>query len=124
MDSEETTSDHYSRTANGFMNDGLDLFADLAPASEPQPQRRSPMTDEQRGDIRSLFGALGKATAREQFAMVEELIGTRITSVGDLTSSDAGKLVERLRRRVASKSRSTTGNSWADREEDTWIDRL
>lgn len=108
------------------MNDGLDLFSDPTPTSEPQPkaQRRPPMTHEQRSEIRSLFGALGKATAPEQFAMVEELIGTRITNVGELSSPDAGKLLERLRKRVASQSRSTTGNSWAEREEDTWIDRL
>lgn len=104
------------------MNDSLDIFSDSDP--EPATERSQPMTDDQRARIRSLFSALSKTTAREQFALVEELIAVRITRVTELTSPHASLLIERLGRRVKRLDQTHSGNSWADREEDTWIDRL
>ncbi|MEW1962959.1 hypothetical protein AB0269_10930 [Microbacterium sp. NPDC077644] len=104
------------------MDDPLDLFAAASP--EPEPERPASMTDAQRGEIRGLFAKLGKTTAHEQFALVDELIGVRLQRVTDLTSSNASLLVHRLRQRVDSQTRISTGNAWTDREEDTWIDRL
>lgn len=102
----------------------LDLFADEPDETLPVAAPAPPMTDEQRGTIRGLFAQLGLRTAAEQFALVEELTGVRLTSVTQLRAVQASLLIERLRGRVASAQRITTGNSWADREEDTWIDRL
>lgn len=104
------------------MNDLFDLFAE--PAPEPEPARATPMNDSQRTEIRTLFGTLDKVTAGDQFAVVDELIGIHLTSVVDLTAIDASRLIQRLRMRVDSQSRTVTDNSWADRDEDTWIDRL
>jgi len=107
------------------MTEPLDLFADPVDApveAAPIPMMRT----EQRDEIRSLFGSLGLATAREQFELVYVLIGVRLNSVTELTATNASALIHRLRERVNSRSNSkaSTGNSWADREEDTWIDRL
>lgn len=82
------------------------------------------MTDEQRSIIRNQFAQLGLRTAPEQFALVDELTGVRLSSVAELRAVQASLLIERLRGRVASAQRESTGNAWADREEDTWIDRL
>lgn len=105
------------------MSDPLDLFAE--PDPEPaEPVQPTPMTEAQRSELRSLFGTLEKVTISDQFALVEELIGVRLARVTDLTSSNAGLLLHRLRQRVETRARSSTGNAWTDRDEDTWIDRL
>lgn len=107
------------------MTEPLDLFADPVDPrvrAAPIPMMRN----EQRDEIRSLFASLGLATAREQFELVNVLIGVRLNSVTELAATNASALIHRLRERVDSgpKSKASTGNSWADREEDTWIDRL
>lgn len=101
----------------------LSLFDEPADDQGPATGER-PMYDSQRSEIRDLFGRLGLTTAREQFALVEELIGVRLATVTDLTREDAQRLLPRLHSRVQTSRRPTTGDSWADREEDTWIDRL
>lgn len=104
------------------MTEPLDMFA---PATDnPHVAPPAPMTAEQRGQIRDLFAILGVSTAHEQFRLVDVLVGVRLRSVGELTSKSAAILIPRIRERVESHSRSQTGNSWTDREEDTWIDKL
>lgn len=107
------------------MTEPLELFAD--PVEPPIDQDPVPMMRaEQRETIRSLFAALDVTTAREQFEVVSVLIGVRLQSVADLDAKSAAALIARLTSRVESKSRakSLTGDPWADRDEDTWIDRL
>lgn len=104
------------------MNDPLDLFAEEL--SEPAITTPTPMSDSQRDEIRRLFSQLGITIAREQFEVVADLIGIRLGSVAELTSPDASSLIYRLRARAQNQHRSSTGNSWADRDEDTWIDKL
>lgn len=82
------------------------------------------MTDAQRLELRQLFAQLDVATAREQVDLVKVLIGIRPTSVDDLDTKAAALLTSRLEQRVKSKSRVRTGNSWTDRDYETWIDRL
>lgn len=82
------------------------------------------MSESQRADIKALFADLGIRTAREQFAVIQELTGVRLTSVQDLQAAAAQRAIEGLRRRVASTGRVRTGNAWDDREDPTWIDRL
>ncbi|TXK03396.1 hypothetical protein FVP60_10930 [Microbacterium mitrae] len=97
----------------------VDLPNDNSPQSAP-----TPMSDVQRATIRDLFARIGVNDAKGQFAVVAELTGARISSVRELTSSDANILIKMLTSRAASAGRQQTGNSWDDREEDTWIDRL
>lgn len=104
------------------MNDALDLFDE--PEQEADAPTITPLTDAQRQELRTMFAELERTTAREQFALVEELIGVRLARVGDLSASSASLLIERLRRRVTSRSRTSTGSAWDERDEDTWIDRL
>lgn len=105
------------------MSEPLDLFS--VPDEPPiRVERREPMSWEQRDAIRSLFSTLGISAAQEQFKLVEILIGVRLHSVTDLDSKNAGLLIPRLRNRVDSRLKTPSGNSWNDREEDTWIDNL
>jgi len=90
----------------------------------PPPAAAPMMSAAQRAKIRALFGELGVTTARDQFAVVKELTGTTIASVAELTAATAHRLSERLAARVRDAGKTRTGNSWDDREEDTWIDRL
>lgn len=109
----------------GYMTDLLPLF-------EPEPTLTgnepgsipSPMTSSQRHAARALFAKLGIQAAREQFSLVGELIGIRITSVTELDERQAQMLLYRLEARVAAIGRSNTGSAWNDREEPTWIDQM
>ncbi|AMB59189.1 hypothetical protein [Microterricola viridarii] len=100
------------------------LFDDDPDIPDPDEARPRPMLESQRSQIRDAFGALGLTTAREQFALVEELTGVRLNRVTDLTENAARTLMYALKGRAQNAGRSNTGDSWADREEDTWIDRL
>ena len=104
------------------MTDGLFNLDD--PTGSPRQATPAVMTDAQRSQIRDLFAKIGVTVAREQFDIVAELTGVRITAVGQLTSDNANTLIRMLSARAACAGRVHTGNSWADREEDTWIDRL
>ncbi|WP_105034125.1 hypothetical protein [Cryobacterium aureum] len=88
---------------------------------EPLPKS---MTDSQRRLIRDAFDLLGLKNAQEQFAVVEELTGVHIRSVHDLQESTARTLLHFLGSRVKNAHKKNTGDTWADRDEDTWIDKL
>lgn len=106
------------------MSDLLSVFDYKDDDDAPTSVRRLSMTDDQRWEIRELFAKLDVATAARQFDVAAELTGVRITSVGELDAATAHRLIGALNRRVQSSGRVTTGNSWDDHEEDTWIDRL
>lgn len=105
------------------MDDLLPLFEgdDTAPAA---PTPSPTMTVSQREALKKAFAKLGVTDARGQFAIVEELTGERITSVQKLQERHAQTLIHRLADKVNSMGRKNTGNTWDDREEDTWIDKL
>lgn len=104
------------------MDGGLfDLEVPVSDGAEPAP---APMTSIQRQTIRDLFEQLGVTDARSQFDVVAELAGVRITSVAQLEVGPANVLIQMLRGRAARSGHASTGNTWADRTEDTWIDRL
>jgi hypothetical protein len=84
----------------------------------------TPITSRQREMVRELFAQLGIADARGQFDLVAELTGVRITAVNQLTMADTNTLIRMLTARVTNVGRQHTGNAWADRAEDTWIDQL
>ncbi|MDR7187163.1 hypothetical protein J2X85_004233 [Microbacterium trichothecenolyticum] len=104
-------------------SDAMGLF-DLEDSPDPPSPQVLLMTDQQRVEIRSLFGQIGVGDAAKQFEITEELTGKRIRSVGELDSATAHRLISGLRRRIADSGKTRTGNSWDDREGDTWIDRL
>ena len=94
------------------------------PASPWREEREIRVDGVQRETIRDLFAKIGVTSAREQFDMVAELTGVQITSVAQLEVGGANLLIHMLRGRASRAHRVNTGNSWADRDEDTWIDRL
>lgn len=101
------------------------LFGDESDGRAPAARTVEPMmSDATRGQVRQAFAKLGVTTAREQFAVVAELTGQRITSVAELTQRQAQTLLLSLSRRVEATGTRSTGNAWADRAEDTWIDKL
>jgi hypothetical protein len=104
------------------MDGGLFDLDDSVRAEEPATP--TPMTALQRKTIRELFAQIGVVDARAQFDVVAELTGVRITSVAELEVGPANMLIQMLRGRAARSGHANTGNAWADREEDTWIDRL
>lgn len=94
---------------------------------EPRDQERESaalMTSVQRQMLRELFAQIGVSEARDQFRIVSELTGVSITAVTELEVAPANVLIRQLKARVASMHRSSSGNAWADRDEDTWLDRL
>lgn len=104
------------------MTEPLDLFSTTD--DPPRVDVVQPLSPEQRDEIRVLFAQLGITSAQEQFALVEVLIGLRLQSVAGLDSKNAAALIPRLRKRVDSRSKSSSGSAWDTREEDTWIDNL
>ena len=109
---------------NEHMDDMISLFAsDDTAQSESAPPTRM-MTPSQREALKKAFATLGLLDARGQFAMVEDLTGKRIASVQELQERDAQTLIHRLADKVSSIGRKNTGNTWDDREESTWIDKL
>lgn len=104
------------------MDSGLFDLDDSAPAEKQTAP--NPMTALQRRTIRELFAQIGVSDARAQFDIVAELTGVRITSVAELEVGPANVLIQMLRGRAARSGHVNTGNAWADRDEETWIDRL
>lgn len=104
------------------MDSGLFDLDDPAPRNDERAW--TPISPTQREAVRELFAQLGVADARAQFDMVAELTGVHINSVIELEARTADVLLHMLRSRVARVGRADTGNAWADRDEETWIDRL
>jgi hypothetical protein len=109
-------------------NEQMDeLFPLFEPEDTTKPESAPldrQMSGSQRDALKTAFAALGILDARGQFAIVEELTGKRITSVKELQERDAQTLIHRLAAKVNAIGRRNTGNTWDDREEDTWIDKL
>lgn len=82
------------------------------------------MTETQREAIRSRFAVLGIDNASEQFAVVRELTGQTVSSVGEVTAEQAQRLIDSLTSRIRRAGRTTSGNAWTDRDSETWIDKL
>lgn len=105
----------------------VELFAlfDEQALIDPKPLSEPAMISvSQRATIRAAFAHLEILDAKTQFEVVRELTGVRITSVQQLTERDSQTLIHLLANKIATAGRVNTGNSWADRDEDTWIDKL
>ncbi|WP_374460245.1 hypothetical protein [Microbacterium sp.] len=105
------------------MSDSLFDF-DIDSPTVPSTQAVGPMTASQREIIRGLFSQLAISDARRQLEVVHELTGVRVSAVAEVDSRVANTLIAMLPGRIDRTGRENTGNSWDDREEDTWIDRL
>jgi hypothetical protein len=107
------------------MADALHLFEDnLVNSPADNSVVAAMMSESQRASIRRAFAKLGVADARDQFAVVLELTGQRISAVAQLEARHAQTLIYGLEEKSRTSGRKHTGNAWDDREEDTWIDKL
>lgn len=103
------------------------LFAHLGPprsaSSEPPPPPPSDaLADWQVAQLREALAGAGTHTMDGRQSLVEELVGRPVASLRGLTVSEARMLLEALTARK--RAAGSTGTSWDNREEDTWIDRL
>lgn len=105
------------------MSELFELFDPQGSTAVPHEATRT-MTTDQRLAIRALFAELGLSQARDQFELVNVLIGIELRSVKDLDARNAARLIPRLQRRVETRKKVPSGDAWRDREEDTWIDNL
>lgn len=97
---------------------------DIDSPTVPSARTAGPMTASQREIIRGLFAQLAISDAKRQLEVVHELTGVRVSAVAEIDSRVANTLISMLPGRIDRTRRESTGDSWADREEDTWIDRL
>lgn len=106
------------------MSSALSLFPDdNVPSSSAQTADKT-ITESQRIALRALFEQLGVSDAQEQFQIAEEVSGQRIRSVNELLASKAQVLILQLPARIHNRNKKTTGDTWTDRDEETWIDKL
>jgi phage I-like protein len=106
------------------MNDFLHLFDEPESETEKAALKPESVTPSQREALRKVFARLGVGDARGQFALVEELTGQKIHTVQQLEARHALVLIHRLEARANLSGKRATGNSWDDRDEETWIDKL
>ena len=105
------------------MADEFSLF-DFAVQGESPNRGPEMITPEQRIRIRDAFSQLAVADARTQFEIVYQLTAQRVRSPSELQARHAQLLIEKLADRLRTQKIERTGNTWDDRDEETWIDRL
>lgn len=104
------------------MGDGLfDLDDSAGQGASAAPALMTPV---QRETIRDLFAKIRVTSDGAQFDMVAGPTGVQTTSVAQLEDDKANLLTHMLSGRASRGHRVSTGNSWADRDEDTWFDRV
>ena len=105
------------------MPDELSLF-DLGGPPAVSSALPLMISSEQRSTIREAFKRLGVLDAPAQFEVVFQLTAQRVRSPDELQASHAQQLILGLSERTRALGTERTGNAWADRDEDTWIDKL
>lgn len=106
------------------MDDGLfDVPSPSVGVAIPQPLPSDRVADWQVAQLRQALDGLGLTDVSERQRLIERLVGRPVQALRDLTPSEATSLREQLAAKSASAQR-TSGSSWDDRDEDTWIDRL
>lgn len=106
------------------MDDGLFDLPDLPEPAADAPQHSETVADWQVAQLRGALDALGMADMSERQKMIERLVGRPVSSLRDLTWSEARSLGEHIAAQKLATRDSKTGSAWDDRDEDTWIDRL
>lgn len=105
------------------MTDGASLF-DISDRPDPHPDAPQMITPDQRSAVRNAFAQLGIVDAPAQFEIVYQLTSQRVRSPTELEARHAQILLRGLEERLRSQGIHRTGNAWADRDEETWIDKL
>lgn len=99
------------------------LFADPRPSQQqPRAVERDEIAGWQVSALRTALDEAGAVTMKQRRELVEELAGRPVAALRDLSIIEARAVSEGLAARK--KSRDGTRDAWADRDGDTWIDRL
>lgn len=100
------------------------LFSDDVPPTPPaaSPTRTS-VTEWQVDLLRKALDSRGLTDQQARRALIEQHAGRPLTSLRDLTSEEALRVVTALGR-SAGQAQPPSASAWDEREDDTWIDRL
>ncbi|WP_400160568.1 hypothetical protein [Arthrobacter sp. BPSS-3] len=99
------------------------LFEIEAPEGEV-PLKHMLITDGQVAQIRAAFAEAGIHEQNERKAVIESCVVRAVSSLRDLYSTDAHRVLNLLRQRRDGRPTTVVGSVWDNREEDTWIDKL
>lgn len=112
------------RTLGPVSSLGDSLF-DLEPVAPAGTEARAPMPirDEQVDEIRTAFAAAGIDDVAARQALIESCVLRPTASLRDLYAKDVRGILERIASRGPGAHQGSV-TAWADRSEDTWIDKL
>jgi hypothetical protein len=106
-----------------FVSGDLSLFGDDEPDEPVQPIRsEAPIADWQVELLRKTLTAHGLTTMAERQEAIEAAAERPVESLRALTHAEALRVLSRLGPPPTQRSGSTS--AWANRDDDTWIDRL
>lgn len=92
---------------------------DPAPAAPQEALAPDLIADWQVKQLRELLDVQGLTSQAERQAAIEAAAGHPVASLKALTRQEAMVVAERL-----SQTSASSGSSWDEREDDTWIDNL
>lgn len=104
------------------MSDEPGLF-DIPSDRSPTTLQETPIRQEQVQQIREAFDRAGIAEQGERKALINSVVIREVASLRELHSVEVRRVLTAIEQRSADKPKSK-GSAWADREEDTWIDKL
>ncbi|MDQ0031523.1 hypothetical protein [Arthrobacter bambusae] len=104
------------------MSEAPGLF-DIPTDTAPALHQDLPIRSEQVQQIREAFDRAGISEQGERKALINSVVIRDIASLRELHAVEVRRVLNTIEQRAQGKP-STTGSSWDDREEETWIDKL
>lgn len=92
-------------------------------ASVPVVINDPPITSEQVATIRRALDRAGIVDMTERQGVIQSCVIRPISNIRELYSREVRQVLARIQG-WGSKSESSAGSAWDNREEDTWIDKL
>jgi len=103
------------------MTEDEDLFGNITPTPpSDEPLKEMHLPDRYVTLLRAALDRQGLATMADRQALIEKLTGRQVSTLRDLEPPEALAILESL----AEPPVAPRGSSWAERDGDTWIDRL
>ncbi|MCL3836268.1 hypothetical protein [Aeromicrobium duanguangcaii] len=103
------------------MSEELSLFGD-EPVNPKRPDLPTPISDWQVDLLRKALDARGLTGMTDRQKAIEAAAGRPVESLRSLTRDEALQVLSRLAEQQPTDRVATS--AWAERDEDTWIDRL
>lgn len=105
-----------------LVSDYPGLF-NIPSGAAPGELQEMPIRPEQVQQIREAFDTAGLAGQEERKALINSLVIRDVTSLRELHAVEVRRIISAIEQRSADRPKSR-GSAWADRDEDTWIDKL